>query len=79
MQEASRAGEHAQSFVECRVPYAAEHAQLTEGHGSSSRFECSGDALVDADRGGAGFVRSLENTEREVGAVLLEFECEGGW
>lgn len=77
MQEASGAGEHTQSLVECRVPYATEHSQLTERYRTASRFERGGDAFVDGDRDGHGWVRSLEYAERESGTMLLEFECEG--
>ena len=79
MQEASGAGEHTESLVECRVPYATEHAQLTERHRTASRFEHGSDALVEADRGSYGFVRPLEYAECESGAVLLEFDCQRRW
>ena len=37
-----------------------------------------GSGAVDGDLGGDGWVWPLEHTERERGAVLLEFDCEGG-
>ena len=77
VQKASGASEHAQSFVECGVPNATEHAQLTKRHWTAGRFESGGDAFIDGDRDGDGFVRPLEYTERESGAMLLQFECEG--
>ena len=79
MQEASGAGEYTESLVECGVSNATEYSQLTEWHRTARRFERGGDALVDGDRDGDGFDRSVEYTERESGAVLLELDCEGGW
>jgi hypothetical protein len=78
VQEASGAGERAQSFMERGMSYATERAQLTERHRTASRFERGGDAFVDGDWDGDGFVRPLQHAECESGAMLLESECEGG-
>lgn len=61
------------------MPYATEHAQLTERHRTASGFERGSDALVEADPGGCGLVRSLEYAECESVAVLLELDCESRW
>ena len=41
--------------------------------------EGGGDAVIDGERDGEGFVRPLEYAERQSGAVLLEFDCQRRW